>query len=108
MVISPSIRDDELTVLLIVLDLDDLSPPWNEKCVCFNCKLAYSFIATCRERGGSDLFCTKYVNIVISALISVRWIFGQVQVFDTETHRSDNLQIENMSGTSVYVEETAW
>ena len=38
--------------------------------------------------------------------ISVRLIFVQVQVFDTETHRSDNLQIEIMSVTS-YVDETA-
>lgn len=92
----------------MVLDLDDLSPPWNEKCVCFNCKLPKSFIATWGTGGGGDLFCAKCVNIAISVFISVRLIFVQVQVIDTETHRSDNLQIEIMSVTSVYVDKTAW
>lgn len=59
-------------------------------------------------RGGGDLFCAKCVNIAISVFISVRLIFVQVQVIDTETHRSDNLQIEIMSVTSVYVDKTAW
>lgn len=58
--------------------------------------------------GGGDLFCAKCVNIAISVFISVRLIFVQVQVIDTETHRSDNLQIEIMSVTSVYVDKTAW
>lgn len=60
------------------------------------------------RRGGGDLFCAKCVNIAISVFISVRLIFVQVQVIDTETHRSDNLQIEIMSVTSVYVDKTAW
>ena len=38
--------------------------------------------------------------------MSVRLIFVKVQVFDTETDRSDNLQIEIMSVTSVCVDET--
>lgn len=59
-------------------------------------------------QGGGDLFCAKCVNIAISVFISVRLIFVQVQVIDTETHRSDNLQIEIMSVTSVYVDKTAW
>lgn len=58
--------------------------------------------------GGCDFFCAKCVNIAISVFISVRLIFVQVQVIDTETHRSDNLQIEIMSVTSVYVDKTAW
>lgn len=61
-----------------------------------------------RGEGGGDLFCAKCVNIAISVFISVRLIFVQVQVIDTETHRSDNLQIEIMSVTSVYVDKTAW
>ena len=47
-------------------------------------------------------------NIAIFGLISVWLIFVQLQVLHTETHRSDNLQIESMSVTSEYVDEKAW